>query len=226
MELFPCLAEVLELMGLAVADPKRFPLEKAATETHKKLLIVHAKMDFMVALLESITEYESLEGIETVPGELSCPREIAGRCSLNLFDSEFEDFQPSQKVSEDEVVLGELSDELKKLYLAIACLSVEVQELEDETDADSAEELKRKNKLKAVMENVLWYEITDDFNLWQHKGTVVCLRAGWKVVVFDDRRKNTLNVHKEQRGTTTATANPSTGVVFGIVFTGFRQSPN
>jgi hypothetical protein len=219
MEMFPCLANVSEQVGLAVVDPRSFLLETPSSDIHKKILIVQSRMEYMSRLLNSVLDYEDSVSDGPFAGdELSCLSEIADRCSIDIDDQDFDNLRPYKNVGAGEKVIGELSDDLKKLFLAIGYLTVDIEDMENEKDQlDQTASIEKKRRLKKVMEDVFWYEITDDFNLWQHKDTVVGLRTDWKIVVFGDRRRLREGFSQERRGSLTR---QSTGIIFGIVFKG------
>jgi hypothetical protein len=116
-----------------------------------------------------------------------CLAEIIDKCNM----SEIDIFAPKEKIRPEDRVVGELPDRLKKLFAANKRLFEDVDELEYQAKSDCSLRVKfvRQRSLLEIFNNVLWHEITDNFELWNYEGMVVGLRFGWKVVVFSDRRQ-------------------------------------
>lgn len=153
-----------------------------------------------------------------------CLADIADRCMLiNLEESD----SPKEEVREGERVIGELPHELRKLFLARANLLEEIVALEgaEELDFDADKEIVCRKSLAGLMLNILWHEATMDtaLKLWQYEGKVVVLRAGWKVAIVEDRRKEQKVVPQERRSG--YAAKPSMMPIISFIFPGPQSGP-
>jgi hypothetical protein len=200
MDLFHCLADILEQAGLVKV--KRGDLGPGEfLDGYGRLLVLQAKYRSVFRILNLVIRHESLCKSREGSDAFFCPAEISDRCSLNPYDAEWDGFKPQNQIDMSrETFVGELDDALKKLYIATGYLAAQIQGEEAAgSGADLSLELVRKKALKGIMEHLLWHEISDRFDLWELQGKVVGLRADWKVVLFLDRRAGKKDVSSERR---------------------------
>ena len=114
--------------------------------------------------------------------------DIIERCHM----SDIEAFAPDEKIHPGEEVLDvELSPDLKKLFAASRCFSEEFDELVEQLASDESlvMEIARRKSFLEIMDKVFWHELIDNLGFWECGGKGIGLRVGWKVVTFQDRRK-------------------------------------
>lgn len=99
--------------------------------------------------------------------------------------------EPYAEASSDDHVVGDLDDDLKKIYtLALrwdkAAIEMLVSaryvndDMRRKQDLEKASELRRKSEL---LMDIFWVSIKDSFELW--KNPSIGIRKGWKVVWSD-----------------------------------------
>jgi len=115
--------------------------------------------------------------------------------------------EPEEELKPKETIIGEMSDDHKRLYTLsrymikealdlLASLAISVK------DKESLLAKSRQLKTKvSILHELFWLEIKDDFDLWNTDGTIG-VRQGFKVVVYkeEDRGEDPLDFIKKLLG--------------------------
>jgi len=103
--------------------------------------------------------------------------------------------EPAEEVKEGDTVVGELSDDLKKLWTlskavkkAAELLAVEVRYTPSACPEEHGRVSEQATKARCL-EMIFWISVLDELQMWGHP-EAYALRAGWKVVEFKQPETN------------------------------------
>ncbi len=95
-------------------------------------------------------------------------------------------FEPQTEISKIDHIVGEVDDDLKKLY----CIAMQWKKAADETlpaarriNVDQDQQLAKARELyqkSEILQEIFWISLEDSFNLWHRRS--IGVRKGWKVV--------------------------------------------
>lgn len=111
--------------------------------------------------------------------------------------------QPEDKISPEEVLLGEMSDEIKRIYILRSQADQQVRDIIADSISsgkDPAENperlkiLKRAKELRDLLAALLWFAVYEEFDLWADESVDgVALRENWKVVSYKNPSRDILD---------------------------------
>jgi hypothetical protein len=113
-----------------------------------------------------------------------------------------DEFQPTEKVSLDERVVGEMTEEMKKICVLRAQADQKIRDAiadsissRNPIDDDPAamKEIIRTKALFELLNDLLWYTIHSEFDLWGSEVEGVGMRENWKIVTFSRSSDNIMD---------------------------------
>jgi hypothetical protein len=105
-----------------------------------------------------------------------------------------DEFQPTEKVSLDEQIVGEMTEEMKKICVLRAQADQKIRDAVADSissrkpvddDPVAMKEIIQTKTLLELLNNLLWYIIHSEFDLWGSEIEGVGIRENWKVVTFN-----------------------------------------
>ncbi len=116
---------------------------------------------------------------------------------IEIFDS----LGPDDEVMQDDEIIGKMTDEIKRIYILRSQVDQSIRDkmadLIRSNDSlfdnpEVTQELGKAHRFNSLLDELLWFAIRTEFDLWGSESGGVGLRAGWKVVTFKSRRSEFL----------------------------------